>query len=160
MTMSEDEKRTPPAEMERDKIGRRKPTGRPKGSKNNPNLTTVRKVSRALALRVKGATEKELSKALDITPGAVHRALAPFDDILKKLPDLGQYRSARNDLLDGAEMVVLREVFKSEKLEAASLRDVAQALEKIVKANRLYHGQSSENISASVAFFDRSDEDR
>jgi hypothetical protein len=158
--MTEDQKRTPPAEPQRDKLGRRKPTGRPPGSKNNPNLTTVRKVSRALALRAKGATEKELSKALDITPGAVHRALAPFDEILKKLPDLGQYRSARNDLLDGAEMVVLREVFKSEKLEAASLRDVAQALEKIVKANRLYHGQSSENISASVAFFDRSDEDR
>lgn len=154
--MSEEgQNRTASPEPERDKIGRRKPTGRPKGSKSNPNLLTVRKVSRALALRAKGATQKELAKALDITPGAVARALNPFDQILKKLPDLAGYRSSRNDLLDGAEFVLLREVLNSEKVGAANLRDVAIALEKIVKANRLYHGQSSENVSQTVTYFDR-----
>ena len=153
--MTEDEKRTPPAEPERDKIGRRKPTGRPKGSKTSSKRLTIRKVNKILGLHLSGAPHKDICQITDSSSTSVTAILNSFQDAFKHIKDLGPYRNVRNDLLDATELLALKSLNDGEKIAAASWRDLAQGFEKIAKINRLYQGKSTENTAQTVTYFDR-----
>lgn len=150
---------SPGVEVARDKRGRRRPTGRPKGAKQAEKRLTIKKVNKILGMHLRGASNKEIVEVTDSSPNSVVKLLQTFREAFKNIEHLGAYRSVRNDLLDATELMALKSLNDSSKLEGATWRDVAVGFEKIVKANRLYHGQSSENVSQTLHFFDKSKPD-
>lgn len=81
------------------------------------------------------------------TAGGVHRAYHNFLQTLGTREDTESYSNARASLLTAVEERLVHAVIDPEKIEKASLNNVAYALTQVHTMRRLEQGQSTNNVS-------------
>lgn len=119
-------------------------------SKLSTTLPTVARVDvkKALELRrLKHMTFPDIAKIMGTTKQAVQQALKRFDKILLPAEQLEAYRGHKSDIMESVEFELLNEVIDSDRVQKASLNNVAYALGTIGNMTRLEKGQSTTNIS-------------
>lgn len=110
-------------------------------------------IAEALKLRYKNNhTFQEIADHFGVTKGAVHKALASFINILKSPEDLEAYRKQKSDLLDSVELELMSQMVDKDKIKAASLNNVAYAMQNVFNMNRLEKDLSTANIATALTF--------
>lgn len=112
-----------------------------------PIKSNYRKINVAKAIElklVKNLSNADIAKHFDVTPQAVQQQIAKFEKILKNPEELDAYRKYKIDILDSAEMVLIRDLLDGKRRKAASLNNVAYALQNVNNMARLEKGQATE----------------
>ena len=81
------------------------------------------------------------------TPGGVHKSYQQLLDTLGTRHDIDAYSNARAQLLGAVEHRLVASIVDPDKLEKASLNNVAYALTQVHTMRRLEQGQSTNNIA-------------
>jgi len=92
-------------------------------------------------------TYRQISDITGNTPGGVHRAYQNFLDAIGTSEDIDTYANARTQLLNATEERLLATVLDQDKLEKASLNNVAYALTQVHTMRRLEQGRSTSNVA-------------
>ena len=118
-------------------------------------------INKALTLRLKhGLSYGDIAKQLNVTKGGVWRRLKPFEDLIKDPDSITAYDANRANLLNSAEMTMLKEIVNSDKLKSASVNNLAYAYNTLFQARRLTLGESTANYSHHLISEKISDLDR
>ena len=105
-------------------------------------------VAEALRLRlVHKLPYSTIASYYGVSDRAVRKALKRFLDLLEAPEVLEEYENVKAQLLSSAEMMLLNEIVRPEKLKKASVNNLAYAFERVFNANRLERGKSTQNIS-------------
>lgn len=135
------------------KIPREKITGRPKGSKSGQQAIERRKVSRIIELKLRNVANRDIALAEQVSTGTVHNVLNDFKNVFTEIPNLPKFKEVKADLLDAALLMLLKSMMTQDKLEKASVNNLAYAAQQMYTMARLERGQStSNNAVVTVAF--------
>jgi len=93
----------------------------------------------------------EIAAYFDVEYETIRRTLAPYKRMMEKHAAGNEnaklYQEKKSMLLDAAELKMLTTCLDEEKIEDASLNNVAYTLKTIANMNRLEKGQSTANVS-------------
>lgn len=133
--------------------------GKPKRKQKS---LTSRKLRRALKLKAEGASIREIGKALDENPITINSAIESFKEVLAEYEKTADFRAARGDLVDAAQMKVLKNLLQDEKLAKASANNLGYVLDRLFNIGRLERGQSTKNVMSytKIDIVEMSDEDK
>ncbi len=114
-----------------------------------------KKIDIAMAFEMKfgehQCTDTEIGAYFDCSRNTVNRALHPYVKLMHNAGTLKaeakNYRSKKSELLDLAELKLLSETMNDDKIENASLNNVAYALNTVSNMNKLEKGEATANIS-------------
>lgn len=99
-------------------------------------------------LRVqKKLSYREIAAYFNCNESSVIRACQRLATLIPDPEAVDAYRSVKADLLDAAEMELMASLMQPEKMEKASLNNVAYAFQQIHNAGRLERGESTSNLS-------------
>ena len=120
---------------------------------NNPTIKDKAEnksidVGKALTLRLKnGLSYGDITKQFNVSRPAVYKRLKPFENFIKDPDSLNAYGENRAAILNSAEMTMIKEMVNGDKLEKASVNNIAYAYNTLFNARRLDQGESTANIS-------------
>lgn len=104
-------------------------------------------IAKAIELKlVKNLSNSDIARHFDVTPQAVQQRLAKFEKILQKPGELEAYRRYKVDILESAEMTLIRDLLDGKRRKAASLNNVAYALQNVNNIARLEKGEATEIV--------------
>ena len=131
-------------------------TGSNAGNLAVPTSTTEarerKKVVRVLELAALNTPQALIAQAVGDTPQAVSNIIQEFSGIFKELEELPRLRQIQKDLVDATMFKTLKSLNNEDKIEAATLSQVATAFKETYNASRLEHGRSTHNNATSVTF--------
>lgn len=111
--------------------------------------------ARALILHEeKGLSYEEIGKIYGVDKRTVGRAIRPLRELFGLVGNgraSTEWRSIESKVLDTIRTMVSERMLDDEKLDAASLRDLAFVYREIFQAHRLIEGKSTENVSLRSA---------
>jgi hypothetical protein len=116
----------------------------------NNSLKRSKRDARILDLTVKGLGATATATATGCSVSTVNAVLRRFAPVLKALGEVEDYRGAKADILDAAQISVLESAFSGNKLKKAGFLSTLQGFEILNKAGRLEKGQSTENIQKII----------
>lgn len=123
----------------------------PKKEKPGNNaLKRSKRDARILDLTVKGLGAMATASATGCSVSTVNAVLRRFAPVLKALGEVEEYRGAKADILDAAQIAALESAFSGNKLKKAGFLSTLQGFEILNKAGRLEKGQSTENIEKII----------
>ena len=111
--------------------------------------------NKLLKLRLeKHLTYDQIAELTGMPKTTVYERLSWFEKLVKDPEQLQAYREQRGVLLSGVEAQLLTELANSDKLEKASLNNVAYAFGQIHTARRLEEGKSTSNLSVHATLIE------
>jgi len=118
----------------------------------NIRASTVKakKTNQVLELASKHLSPGVISKATGIPETTVKNIIKKYSSIFKELKNVSDFRNLKTEILDAAQLDVLKNGLTDEKMHKASLMQSMQAFEILNKANRLEKGQSTENVEKHI----------
>ncbi len=121
---------------------------RGKPNKNQNAITPRPDTAHLLKLRLeKHLSYDEISELTGMPKTTVYERLVGFERLVKNPNELQAYEQSRGKILAGAELQLLGELANPNKIEKASLNNVAYAFGQIHQARRLEEGLSTSNQS-------------
>jgi hypothetical protein len=94
-----------------------------------------------------GLTYQDIADKFHVTSGAVQQLLKPIKNIIDKADLYPVYKSNANELQEIAESLLLQEMLSKEKLQKASVNNLAYAYDKMIQARK---GQTTGNVAITV----------
>lgn len=126
-------------------IARKRKPGRPKKKSRDAIPQSIR--SQVLTLAAKHVPNAIIAKATGIDPSNISRMLKQYSGLLQELEFVGDYRRGKADLLDAAQMRVLKYIASEEKMAAANIYQLSCTYDVLYKAGRLERNQSTSNLA-------------
>ena len=108
-------------------------------------------VSKALRLRMKGATYQEIADIQGVSPQAIEQRLSSFISLIKDPEAVTAFRDSEAEILDAARLKLVKNLVEKADDEKASVNNLAYAFTQIHNATRLIRGESTSNISQLTA---------
>ena len=104
-------------------------------------------IGKALKLRLDNKLSYQaIGDKLGCSKQHIHQALTPFLKLIDNPEALHAYQNNRANLLDAAEMELLTKIVDPDKLQKASLNNMAYAIGNLNNLSRLERGQSTSNV--------------
>lgn len=113
-----------------------------------PKTLSTTQTAEILTLKARGVDYKTIAIKYGMSDSALFNWLSKFDGLVEEVENLSQFRDLRADILTGAHARLLKFVLKENKLSEAPLGQLANALDKVFKQERLERGQSTENTES------------
>lgn len=126
-----------------------KSKGRPKGVKDSKKVIEHRKTAKILELNQKNIPTAAIARVVCMNESTVKYTIKKYSKVFKELENVQDYRNIKTDIIDAAQLAVLKSGLTDKKLEKASLISSMQAFEILNKAGRLERGLSTENQAVS-----------
>jgi len=102
----------------------------------------------AVRLRyVKGLSYADIGRYFGVPRQSVESALSRFKGLMLSKPEIEAYEESKHLILSSVEAELTKQLTDKEKLEKASLNNVAYAFKQVFDSNRLQRGQSTSNIA-------------
>ncbi len=89
----------------------------------------------------------DIAKVLDCSPAYIFSVIKPFRNLLADDSTLQAFEKNKSKILTTAEMKILNELLRDDKLKEASANNLAYAFQQMFNANRLEKNQSTQNIA-------------
>jgi predicted DNA-binding protein YlxM (UPF0122 family) len=103
--------------------------------------------AKALELHLKkGMSYADIGIYYNVSTQAVHQALKRFKALITDKTEIDALRINKAEILDSVELTLLNDLVDTDKRKAASLNNVAYALQNVNNMNRLEKGQPTANI--------------
>lgn len=120
---------------------------------------TQKQAMRIMELKARKIPHEEIARSVNTTLPAVNKLIERFGGVFAELENVKDFREARQDLIDAAQLKTLKSLVDPSKHADASLNQVAYAFDVLYKSNRLEAGKSTQNTA--IQFFERAeDKDR
>jgi hypothetical protein len=110
-----------------------------------PKQFTESQRAEVLTLKVKGVDTKTIAWKFGVAETTLHNWLSNFDGLLKEMEGLSHFQGLRADILSAAHARLLKFAMKEEKLQEAPLGQIASAMDKVYKQERLERNLSTDN---------------
>lgn len=123
-----------------------------KTGRDKQRLSRVKRDIQIVTLAKKGLKKSEIAKAVGITPGTVNQVLSKFRPVFEELENVQEYSQARKELLNAAELTLLKSTVDPLAIAKAPLGNRAYAFKQIHDARRLEEGKSTQNIESHTRF--------
>jgi len=128
----------------------KKKIGRPKGSKHSPKVARGKTTTKILEYRLAGLSTPAISRAAGVSRSTVSETLKKFEPVFKKLRQVAEYQDVRKELLSATELQMLESMQDKDKLEKASINNLAYAFTQVFSARRLEANQSTANVHSQT----------
>lgn len=109
------------------------------------NEIGIKRTTRIMNMALKGLTREEISAATKVPPNTVMHITNELAGIINELNRAEEYRTHRKDLLDLLHGRLLKSMLSPEKMEKATVNQLAYASSEVHKQSRLEHGLSTSN---------------
>ena len=113
-------------------------------------IGNIRKTERVLELANNGVSDSDIAKLVDVPLKEVKQCISEHGQIFQEIDNVRSYRDKKSEILDAAQIVVLKSALSESKLEKMSVLSGIQAFEILNKANRLENNQSTENHAVNI----------
>jgi hypothetical protein len=100
-----------------------------------------------LSLRVKGVDTRTLATRYEVNERSLNKWLKQYDGLFAEIEGIENFKAHRADLLTAAHSRLLKSIVSESKLKRANLGQVATAMDKVYKHERLERGLSTDNQS-------------
>jgi len=121
--------------------------GRPKGARTGLKALAVKQLRRQLSLRAQGVSIKDIATATRCPERTVQERLKMFAPMFQDLDKVKDFRGVKADILDAATLTFLKSSMSPDKLEKASVNNLAYAARQTFDMGRLERGLSTSNVS-------------
>ena len=101
-------------------------------------------------LRAEGKTNTEIGKLLNYHHSYISRTIKEFDTLLKPSETIDTYQNNRTHVLNAIELKLLDNLVDTDKLQKASLNNVAYAMTQTSNLRRLESGESTVNVGVAI----------
>ena len=101
-------------------------------------------------LRAEGKTNADISKLLGYSQPYIGKVIKQFKKILKHPDVLDTYNNNRTQVLNSIELTLLDNMVQEDKLQKASLNNVAYAMTQTSNLRRLESGESTVNVGIAI----------
>ena len=127
-----------------------KNSGRTKGATETRHMRELREMKKIITLHKKNLPAADIAKVINKSPQTVSRAIKKFGEYFECLDEVEDYRANKSELLDAAELRILKSMMEGDKISKATLNQAAYAFQQLHNAGRLERGQAT-NITASYS---------
>ena len=134
----------------------KKGPGRPKGrtdskprkkyKKRKSNKLSRKKVSKIVFDHLAGKPGKDIAAINNVSESAISQILKDFEPIFQELKYIDKYRDVKSQLLSAGELNMLKKLHDVDKIDSASLNQIAYTFDKLNTANRLEQNLSTSNV--------------
>lgn len=107
-------------------------------------------IRKAISMRAKGATQREIAEVMKCSPAAVCLALKSVKELCLPNDQLEEFRRTQADILDTVSSVYLQEQLNPDKIKATSARDAAIINGIAIEKSRLIKGESTQNLAVDI----------
>lgn len=121
--------------------------GRKKGSKVQSQAVKPRQLATLLEYTAKGLPIEQAARAAKMPPSTAHRVVKRYAGWIQDLDEIKDFESVRSQILTAGEMRLLESMLRDDKLEKASVNNVAYALRQVHDMRRLHQGLSTANVA-------------
>lgn len=126
--------------------------GRPKGSKEG-RLAREKRIDRTvLELRAKKVPVPAIAASVGLSTRAVELRISKLRNYLQSVDKLEAWEANKANLLSAAQHELLKSMMREDKLDKASVNNLAYAFQQIHTATRLERNQATANTSTVVRF--------
>jgi len=122
------------------------------GSKKGTVKQAVKpaQLSQALHLAALKRPVQEIARAVKLPPSTTCRLLKRYGSWLQELEHIEDYTDTRSQLLTAGELKLFKSMMEQEKLDKASVNNLAYAMRQLYDMGRLERGQSTSNVSTQT----------
>jgi hypothetical protein len=119
------------------------------GSKKGTVKQAVKpaQLSQALHLAAMKRPIQEIARAVKLPPSTTCRLLKRYGSWLQELEHLEEYTDSRSRLLSAGELKLFKSMMEQEKLDKASVNNLAYSMRQLYDMGRLERGESTSNVS-------------
>lgn len=129
--------------------------GRPKGSKDSPNAKRQRVNRKVFELAAKNVPIPAIAKTVGLSTTSIKTRLRDLREALESVDKLEDWEMNKADYFSAAQHTLLKSMLSQDKLDKASVNNLAYALTQVHTAGRLERGQSTANVATQVTRFTR-----
>lgn len=129
-------------------VAERRIRGRYKRAKKIPSDLTESQKAEVLSLKARGVSNRTISIQFGMREQSLNKFMRQYEGLFAEMQNIGQYRDLRADLLGAAHSRMLKFATKEKKLDEAPLGQLATAMDKLYKQERLERGLSTDNQSS------------
>lgn len=129
------------------------PTKRKKGGSKKGQVKQAVKpaqLSQALHLAALKRPVQEIARAVKLPPSTTHRLLERYGSWLHELENIEDYTDTRSQLLSAGELKLFKSMMEQEKLDKASVNNLAYAMRQLYDMGRLERGLSTSNVATQT----------
>jgi hypothetical protein len=122
------------------------------GSKKGTIKQSVKpaQLSQALHLAALKRPVQEIARAVKLPPSTTCRLLKRYGSWLHELENIEDYTDTRSQLLSAGELKLFKSMMEQQKLDKASVNNLAYAMRQLYDMGRLERGQSTSNVSTQT----------
>lgn len=122
------------------------------GSKKGTVKQAVKpaQLSQALHLAALKRPVQEIARAVKLPPSTTHRLLERYGSWLQELENVQDYTDTRTQLLSAGELKLFKSMMEQEKLDKASVNNLAYAMRQLYDMGRLEKGLSTQNVATQT----------
>lgn len=130
----------------------KRPSGRPKGAKESREARENRQNRKILELRAKNVPVPAIATAVGLAPRTVDIRLSKMQVLLQQIDKLKDWERDKADYLSAAQHVLLKSMMQQDKLDKASVNNLAYAFQQVHTATRLERNQATANTQTVVRY--------
>lgn len=105
---------------------------------------------KVLSLAAQDLPQNTIAQVLGQPKSTVQTIIKRYSKVFKELPGVDDFRRVKADILDAAQLSVLKSGLTDAKLAKSGLLSSMKAFEVLHKAGRLERGESTENVSQQI----------
>lgn len=109
----------------------------------------ARRNKKIIELKVKGVELPAIAAASGVSLATVKRTIQKFGAVFTELEQVQEFRAGKSDILDAALLTFLKSAVSRDKLDKASVNNLAYAARQVHDMGRLERGQSTANVSTN-----------
>lgn len=119
------------------------------GSKKGTVKQAVKpaQLSQALHLAAMKRPVQEIARAIKLPPSTTCRLLKRYGSWLQELEHVDEYTDSRSRLLSAGELKLFKSMMEQDKLDKASVNNLAYSMRQLFDMGRLERGESTSNVS-------------
>lgn len=107
-------------------------------------------LSKALHLAALKRPVREIARAIDCPDSTTRRLLERYGSWLQELENVQEYTDTRHQLLSAGELKLFKSMMEQEKLDKASVNNLAYAMRQLYDMGRLEKGLSTANVATQT----------
>lgn len=122
------------------------------GSKKGTVKQAVKpaQLSQALHLAAMKRPIQEIARAVKLPPSTTCRLLKRYGSWLQELEHVDEYTDSRSRLLSAGELKLFKSMMEQEKLDKASVNNLAYSMRQLFDMGRLERGESTSNVATQT----------
>jgi predicted transcriptional regulator len=104
---------------------------------------------KALQMFLAGTSMADIGRTMGVTRSAIQKHLKPLTDIIGDPEQLRAFQATKAEVMDGLQKAIAGRMLDKDKLQKASINNLAYAMRQVYDMGRLERDQSTQNVAVA-----------